>query len=128
MRHHPDAQVLAILRKHFAERQGRWILHANGPNRHLGQEILAPASIYVDLGDGAYGWRITLGYDDVCATSRGEGTDGLEGIEEGSLEELDTLLAAFCFNLGQTIEEMRRSFVAAVGREHVYVEPGEVSQ
>lgn len=122
----PDDAVLATLRKHFSEARGTWHLHANGPHRHYGEEILFPASVYVDLSKT--GWRVSTGDDGVASAARGEGTSGLEGVEPGSLEELNHLLLAFMFNVGQAIEEMGRAFREAAGARHVYVEPGAVSK
>ena len=121
-----DEAILATLRKHFSEVRGTWHLHANGPHGHYGEEILFPASVYVDLE--ATGWRVSTGVDGIASAARDEFTSGLEGVEPGSLEELNHLLLAFMFNVGQAIEEIRRAFREATGARHVYAEPGAASK
>ena len=116
----PDETILATLRKHFSEKHGAWHLHANGTNRHYGEEVLFPASICVDLEET--GWRISI--DGVASAARDEFTTGLDNIKPGSLEELNHLLLAFAFNVGQAIEEMGRALRAATGARHVYSEHG----
>jgi hypothetical protein len=115
-----DADVLAILRKHFAEVTGQWRLHYNGQNQHAGVEIIFPITIYVSLED--YGWRAEACEGEVFA-SRAEGWEAPDDVEEGSLEELDFILEAFRVNLAQSLEEMRRGLVASTGIVHTYIEP-----